>query len=286
MSNLKDFLIKSIQDNGSLSTTGVLDVAEIGLGHDPRPDRSKIIYEIEDKHFWFEGRARLFKHIVEGNGSLASEKRILEVGCGSTPILSRLGAGWQGAGLDVSMSALEQAQIKCPQALLLRSDGKNIPFEDGIFDIVCMFDVLEHVEHEDKFLREIRRVLKPEGRLVLSVPAGQWLWSDVDEQSGHYRRYSKRSCSKALRRNGFDPMSWRRYQFVLLPLFAFTRIMARFKSNKSDAGADVDSELKVIPFVNQILRAINIAEARISRRVRVPWGTSVIAVAKRSARIM
>ena len=94
--------------------------------------------------------------------------------------------------LDIDPRGLEPGGV-CGSALAL-------PFGDATFDVVCAFDVVEHCEPEALALAELARVLKPGGRLLISVPAYQWAWTEFDEENGHHRRYTRRA--RRARRRG------------------------------------------------------------------------------------
>ena len=79
-----------------------------------------------------------------------------------------------------------------------------LPFADASFEVVSAFDVIEHCEPEGDALRELHRVLEPGGRLLASVPAYQWAWSDHDVANGHHRRYTRSRAVTALEDAGFD----------------------------------------------------------------------------------
>ena len=98
-----------------------------------------------------------------------------------------------------------------------------LPFRDGSFDLVGAFDVVEHCEPEAQALGELARVLEPGGRLLLSVPAYQWAWSDHDVRAGHYRRYTRPRLLAAVRAAGFE-VDRCTYGFAgVFPMFAAER---------------------------------------------------------------
>ena len=242
--------------------------------HSPafRADRLAVLADIERRHFWFSGRAAFVRSVLPD--SLVQGHDVLDVGCGTGSNLVDLHRrGARVAGVDQLRESLVTAGGRCPAARVLEGRADDLPFADGTFDGVTLLDVLEHVD-ERSALADIRRVLRPRGWLLVTVPAGQWLWSYRDEDSGHLRRYSRRRLEGALTESGFAIERFARYQCALFPMVVVTRFLGRSSS------AWRDREERVPGALNSLLAAVNRTEARLAARITLPWGSSLAALAR------
>jgi SAM-dependent methyltransferase len=145
--------------------------------------------EHEARHWWFQGRRRLLARLLD-RLALPPGARVLDVGCGTGANGPVLAAGRFAVGADASPIPLGLG--RSAYAARLRADGSALPFADRRFDLVCALDVLEHLDDDAGAVRELRRVLRPDGVLIVFVPALRLLWGRQDEVSHHRRRYSRR----------------------------------------------------------------------------------------------
>ena len=147
-----------------------------------------------------------------------------------------------------------------------------------------MFDVLEHVEHDEAFLRNAHRYLSDIGRIYITVPAYGWLWSNEDEAAGHCRRYSRSSLSRTLNRSGFD-MVYTTYFFHFLPFPAFLLRALPYRLGLRTDPPTIGSacaEHTLGPFASAILGPLMHRELhRIHLGGTVPFGGSCLAVASK-----
>lgn len=237
----------------------------------------------EDRHFWFRARNETLAALVyEPIRSLPNGFRILEVGCGSgnvLRVLQRIAAGrGKVEGLELSVEA---AQVARARTGLQVTNGYLSDVEsDAKYNVIAAFDVLEHIADEAQVLIQIWERMLPGGRLILTVPAHQTLWSPFDVASGHHRRYSMETLSRALRASGYQ-LEYITYFMSLLfpPMWLRRRLL---KSEYRDMGALLDSEFQIIPGINGLAYTLLRCEARVvSRRWRLPFGTSLAAIARR-----
>jgi len=233
------------------------------------------IRELEAWHFWFVGRRELVRGLLARHLDPAPQ-RLLDVGCGTGHLARELlGAGHRVTAVDFLPESLAAARADAPGVRLLRADAGRLPLADGAFDAVTMLDVLEHVD-DAAALAELRRVVRPGGLLVLTVPAYAWLWSHRDEAAGHRRRYTRRSLAAALAGAGFAPLELGAYQCALFPAVAATRLLGRRGPRMRDA------EERPPALVNAALTWINRREAALGPG-RLPFGSSLAAACRRSA---
>ena len=131
--------------------------------------------------------------------------------------------------VDLDPRGLAPGRGVCASALAL-------PFADATFDVVAAFDVVEHCEPEAVAVAELARVLVPGGRLLVSVPAYQWAWSDHDVRAGHHRRYTRPRIVAALEAAGLR-VERSTYAFALVfPMFAAERLLRRVRRARRPTG--------------------------------------------------
>lgn len=245
------------------------------------------LFETEDRHFWFRSRNVILSRILEKYSSeLPDGFRLLEVGCGTGNVLKILEttcSRGQVTGMDLFSDGLRFARRRV-QLPLIQGDMLNPPFKTG-FDILCMFDVLEHLPDDIEVLRSAGKLLVEGGRLLLTVPADPRLWSYFDTASHHYRRYTRVELEKKMAEAGYDVDFISPYMFAIYPAVWFNRrLSGKSKSGQplNEAGVEkkTTEELAIVPGVNEILTWLLSREAGwLAGGRRLPFGTSLLAVA-------
>jgi len=243
----------------------------------------------EERHFWFRARNRIlesvFRRLV---APLPEGYRVLEVGAGNGNVLRMLERVCEsghvtGSELHAEGVANARQRVDCP---IVQADVYDLPFREP-FDLIGMFDVLEHLPDAEAALRSLREALTPEGRIVLTVPAHMALWSEVDVAAGHYLRYSPARLRQTLMAAGFRVNFVGQFMAPLFPLMWLSRRLAGLRGKKDvpEAQTGMDwalGEMKVVPVLNGMLVALLGLEAPLlSRRIGLPFGTSLLAVATR-----
>jgi SAM-dependent methyltransferase len=239
------------------------------------------LFEIENTHFWFRARNQVIAAVMRQYGmDAARSARILEVGCGNGNVANHLSQSLEvqvwGGDLFAEALAFSRERSDLP---LIQLDTYRLPF-DGSLDLVCMFDVLEHLRAEADTLAEAYRALRPGGRIMLTVPAHSWLWSYFDEKSHHHRRYGRIELRQKLEEAGFDVEYCSYYMMALLPLVLVGRRFQGWRS--SDVNRMAEADFRVVPFLNEILYWLCSSEKWLVPRVQLPFGTSLIAVGHRN----
>ena len=252
------------------------------------------LFKIEDEHFWFAARNKSIAAIARRlERELQPGYRVLEVGCGTGNVLRVLKQVYTRgtvAGMDLFGEGLAFARARTSCALV-QADVHSPPF-DVPFDVIGLFDVLEHLPDDKQILRDISDLLSPGGFLILTVPAHMSLWSYFDEASHHCRRYEAAELKRKVLRAGFEIDYFTEYMASIFPVVWLGRRLAtlagRFRGKEQDADAMATSELRVVPVANTIFNWLLSLEASlISRRRQLPVGTSLMVVAhKRSIKIL
>ncbi|GBD99329.1 putative S-adenosylmethionine-dependent methyltransferase/MSMEI_2290 [bacterium BMS3Abin07] len=235
------------------------------------PSKFKKIKKAEKEHFWFVARRKwIFDRIRQ---FCVPPADFLEVGCGTGNVSSFLAkAGYVVTGCELYEEAIK---IAWQGFKIMKGDANSLPFENQSFDIVGLFDVIEHLDDPVIALKEALRVLKPGGIVSVTVPARKELWSYYDEISLHRRRYTKESLSCILQEAGFSVLKIN-YMFMALYL-----PMKYLRGNQKHGSAD---QFNINPLVNVLLKRLFEMERHISGFLPLPIGTSLIGVARKDIR--
>lgn len=242
---------------------------------------------VEDRHFWFRARnVLIYKLVKKLCSGLKPGYLVLEVGCGTGNVLNVLRSACDG-GLVIGMERFFEGLPHARQRYagpLVQADARSLPFAKP-FELVGMFDVLEHIPKERETLLSLRELLVPGGRLILTVPAHQFLWSHFDEAAHHCRRYSTTQIRKILAETGFEIDFVSQFMACIFPLvWAFRRIGGlRRPSGPEEARRLTMREFRVVPVINGLLASVMTLETRwLARGHKLPFGTSLVVVARRS----
>lgn len=245
------------------------------------------LFRIEDRHFWFRTRNRILCALVEQiTRPLSGGCKVLEIGCGNGNVLRHLQRTCPGhmvIGMDAFAEGLRLARRRnCLH--LVQGDATQHPFRSQ-FDLVGIFDVLEHVPDDDGLLRQIRDLLRPGGVLLITVPARKSLWSYFDDASGHCRRYEFEELRRKLQGAGYEVEYLTPYMMTLLPLIWLGRRVSNLTRRLRNSPSHADmvlTELRLVPGVNGLLQfCLNWEVPRVVRRRRLLVGTSLLAVARK-----
>jgi len=239
----------------------------------------------EDRHWWFATRTRAILAFLDRHAGPDGYPEILDVGCGAANMTHHLRHYGRVYGVDSNPRPLEVARRRGLDAVL--GSAEELPFGDGAFDLVALLDTIEHVPGEARVLSECRRVLRPGGKLLVTVPAFQFLWSHNDVINMHERRYTARGLRARLAENGFRALRVSYAHFFTFPAAAALILLRRGRKEPELASPHFDDDAYQVemepapPLVNRLLGGVGRVEAALLRQVSLPWGTSVIAMAGR-----
>ncbi len=222
-------------------------------------------------HFWVMRRFEVFRqlagYLMENTGEMA------EVGCGQGLLQRQVeeAYGRRVTGFDLNENGLTHnlsmfSRVCCYDIYQCESLFRQR------FELIFLWDVIEHIRDEDPFVQAVLFHLAPGGKLVVNVPAGEWAFSEYDRGAGHYRRYSARSLEETAKRNGLEIIRWSYWGLPLVPTVAIRKLWLMGKQNLREAySSGFGVRMKVM---NRALRCISRCEV-IPQKIA---GTSLMAV--------
>lgn len=237
------------------------------------------MYRLEDRYWWFVGRRLLALGLLDRYAAAnPPRRRLLDLGCGTGVVLGELARRGDPIGLDCSDHALGFCRERGLTGLL-RGDGTRLPLAASSVDAIVALDVFEHIADHEGAFREARRVLRPGGVLVLSVPAFRFLWGPHDVALMHHRRYTRNEMGAVLRSAGFEIEKLSHSVFLLFPVVVVVRFFERLRRGPARANL-----VPVPGWANRLLVGLQRFEAWLIDKTELPWGSSVVAVARKPDR--
>lgn len=243
----------------------------------------------EDKHWWFATRTRAILAYLDmfvGTENHAS-RRILDVGGGAGNMAHHLGHYGAYLGLDVNPKPLRVARERGLTVHMGTAD--RLPYAEDVFDLIALLDTVEHIPDDMAVFAECYRVLRPGGKLLVTVPAFMFLWSKNDVLNRHQRRYTRGELVSKLQAHGFHVLRSSYNNFFIFPLAAAVILArrGRFEPDLASPHFDEDAyqvEMEPTPApLNALLSGVGRFEAAFLRRFAFPWGTGIIAIAEKPA---
>ncbi len=228
----------------------------------------------DSTHWWYRARRDILSDYVTRYGNVPTAARILEIGCGTghnLPMLSKFGEV-EAIEIDPAARAIASERLGRPVGDAPLPDLPGIA--RGAYDLVAVLDVVEHIEDDVAALRGMASLLKPGGKILIAVPAHQWLWSAHDVVNHHHRRYSKGSLVKAIEAAGLKPRKLTYFNSLLFPLAAAARIAGRL------TGRDDSDDSPPAKPLNALFETIFRLERHAVGRVPLTPGVSIVTLAE------
>lgn len=242
-------------------------------------DRLELTARAEATHFWFRGFRAVVAPVIHEIAAGRRDLRIIDCGCGTghnlTTLLRPHGRAF---GFDLTPDAMRRARASGRP--LVRADMEHIPFRSDSFDLATSFDVVQSVPDDRKALREVARVLKPGGHLVLNVTALELLRGDHSDVWGELRRYTPQTAARLIEDAGLEVV---RISFLfasLVPLILAVRSVQRLLRQFREPHGDSDLTMPPAP-LNAALTWLVSGEAALARRISMPFGSSLLVMARK-----
>ncbi len=230
--------------------------------------------EIEDHHWWFVARRAILSRVIRSL-HLPEQPQILDVGCGSGGNLPMLICHGQVWGMEYSPIAREQAQSRGLATIEAARLPDQIPFAELQFDLITMLDVLEHLDQDVATLQALQSRLKPNGWLMLTVPAYQFLWSQHDVLNHHKRRYNRKHLIQVVQQANYRIRYSSYFNFFLFPLVLAIRLLQRLTRQTETDDLSIPS-----PVINRVLKQIFGFEQYLLGTLSLPFGVSLVLLAQ------
>jgi SAM-dependent methyltransferase len=233
----------------------------------------KTMLDVDEHHWWYRGRRQIIRTELE-RLRLPPGARVLDAGCGSGRTLEELEEYGEVYGIELDPEAARVARSRGRGEVRV-GRLEELPWEADTFDLITCLDVIEHTPDDRATLRELRRVCKPAGWLLVTVPAYQALWSLHDEANHHYRRYARRSLRQAAVEAGWQVRRMTSFNSLLLAPAAAVRVAQRRRPQ-----SEYKPEIRLgRPWLNGLLEQPLRIEARwLARGRTLPVGLSLMAL--------
>jgi SAM-dependent methyltransferase len=236
----------------------------------------RAMYELESSYWWYVARRALVVELLEDEILRGGGTRILDVGCGTGANLGAFDRVGLASGIDASMDALHFCASR-GIGNIAQSAVEELPFAHRTFDVVTALDVLEHTDDDLHALREIHRVCNAGGLFIATVPAYGFLWSEHDEALKHRRRYTAHELRNKLTITGFEVV---RTSYFISTLF-FPILALRIWQGLRKSSTNPRTSLVMLPrWINSSLVGLLGMERRLFQRMNLPFGVSIVALAR------
>ena len=237
----------------------------------------RIVYERmaahDTTHWWYRARRDILADYLTRWADLPKDARILEIGCGTGHNLPMLAQFGEIDAIEIDEIARAKASERLGKPVGTSPLPELVGVEPGSYDLVAVLDVIEHVEDDVAALKAIATALKPGGRILITVPAHQWMWSAHDVVNHHKRRYSKAGFEALLEKSGLAGRKLGYFNSLLFPV----AVAARF-AGKLMGKDDSDDSPPPKP-LNTLFEGIFRLERHMVGRVPLPPGLSLITLA-------
>ena len=237
----------------------------------------RIVYERmaahDTTHWWYRARREILADYLTRWGDLPKDARILEIGCGTGHNLPMLAQFGEIDAIEIDETARAKASERLGKPVGTAPLPELAGVEPGSYDLVAVLDVIEHVEDDIAALKAIATALKPGGKILITVPAHQWMWSAHDVVNHHKRRYSKAGFVALLEKSGLRGRKLGYFNSLLFPV----AVAARF-AGKLMGKDDSDDSPPPKP-LNALFEGIFRLERHMVGRVPLPPGLSLITLA-------
>ncbi|MGC8603951.1 MAG: class I SAM-dependent methyltransferase [Desulfomonilaceae bacterium] len=251
------------------------------------PEQFQLHAKIEDSHWWFVGRRHIVEKIINASVPDKKQKILVDLGCGTGGNIGIFQDKFDCIGLDISEHAIEFARKRFPNITFISggAEGTIYPIIEKA-DMVLLLDVLEHIENDSLFLKNLVTHMPSGSHLLVTAPANMSLWSPHDESHGHFRRYTRRQLQGVFAELPVSVRLLSYYNSFLYPVVKGIRVFTKFRG-KTWGEACTDLSMPARP-INFLLTELFASESRLLLRLMdrphqtsLPFGVSVITLLRK-----
>lgn len=236
----------------------------------------RIFFNIQKKHWWFVIKKRIVLDMIDRYLNKNGDIKVMDIGCGSGLMLNALENVGETFGMDMSDDAINFSKEIFSGNVEKGFLPNQIPYDENFFSLITALDVIEHLDQDVDSLKAINAHLVSGGKAVITVPAYMFLWSKFDELNEHKRRYTLTELNTKLVQAGFTVEKISYYNTLLFPIVFVVRMLNNALGR--DGASDVDMPNATL---NLILEKIFGIEKYLLRFINLPFGVSILAVARK-----
>lgn len=227
------------------------------------------------EYFWIKHRFNILGRLCSKYVREKANLKVADIGCGHGLLQCQLEYryGWHVDGFDLNIEALRNS-VAINHSVSFYDINECHADLANLYDFIFLFDVIEHLPNESRFLQSVKYHLNQSGLLVVNVPANQWLYSRYDSAAGHYRRYTWRTLRQLLQREGFTPISYSYWGLTYIPLIMARKIMLALRPLMSDSDIITAGFKSPSGLANQVFSSLSYIDPIPNRFV----GSSLMAV--------
>lgn len=235
----------------------------------------KTMAKYQDEHWWYRGRRQIIKSHIE-KLTLPEQVKVLEIGCGTGGNLVILNNVGELFAVEMDEFARRHAHQLSRQTTI--ESGwlpDNLPFENTRFNLICLFDVLEHIENDLAALDAIKKRLAAQGRIIITVPAGKWMFGKHDKSMHHFRRYNSKQLACLFSKAGIELECITYFNSLLYPFAVLSRLFDSISGSEKSLGSALPQK-----HVNEILYRIFAFERLLLDHIHLPIGLSLLCIGR------
>ncbi len=245
-------------------------------------DEYRKLEALDREHWFYEGKRRIVRHWLGRFHRISADDLWIDAGCGTGRLLEEMAPCCRVLGLD---SAPESIALSAPKleplgGRVLRTDLDRVPLPDGCASVITLLDVLEHLDDDGAALREMIRLTRPGGLIIITVPALRWLWGDWDEALHHRRRYHRPDLVRLLAQPELTTLRCAYFNWLALPPILLVRQWRKLW--KARPGRERLEDRLPGRWLNGLLREAMVRPACLAR-LHPPVGVSLLGIVRRTA---
>ncbi len=246
------------------------------------PKFYKEYYQLERNHWWFTARLSILESLLQKLvlQNKDAPLKILNAGVATGATSEMLNTYGEVTSLEYDKDCCDFLELKT-SIKPVHGSLTELPFHDQEFDLVCAFDVIEHIEDDVLACQEIARVLKSDGMYFITVPAFKFLWSNHDVINHHFRRYTRRTLHESINNGNLKNEHSTYFNFLLFIPIALLRLSQKLlpKSKQQQSSGSDNEIFQSNALINKTLKSVFLLEKTIlDRRIKLPFGISFLSI--------